>query len=76
MRPKGPAAERPDLRPKVTRPGRSGNARRLGDHRAGCLEPLIEQETELFRKARFARLSRSPWPRTRPRRAIRAALRF
>lgn len=50
MRPKGPAAERADLRPKVTRPEEAETLVASAITALDALEPLIEQETELFRK--------------------------
>lgn len=52
MRPKGPIAERPDPRPKVTRPEEAETLVASALSALDALEPLIEQETELFRKGR------------------------
>ncbi|MCU0817719.1 MAG: hypothetical protein MUF11_00235 [Beijerinckiaceae bacterium] len=52
MRPKGPAAERPDLRPKVTRPDEAETLVSSALTALDALEPLIAQETEFFRAGR------------------------
>jgi hypothetical protein len=52
MRPRGPAVERPDPRPKVTRPDEAETLVGSALTALDSLEPLIEQETELFRKGR------------------------
>lgn len=52
MRPKGPASERPDLRPKVTRAEEAETLVASALSSLDALEPLIQQETELFRKGR------------------------
>lgn len=52
MRPKVPASERPDLRPKVTRPDEAEALVSSALAALDVLEPLIEKETELFRKGR------------------------
>ncbi|MCA4908917.1 MAG: hypothetical protein ING72_01100, partial [Methylobacterium sp.] len=53
MRPKAPASERPDLRPKVTRPDEAESLISSALAALDILEPLIEEETDLFRKGRL-----------------------
>ena len=52
MRPRGMAAERPDPRPKVTRPEEAETLVTSALTALDRLEPLIEQETELFRRGK------------------------
>lgn len=50
MRPGAPAPERPDPRPKVTRPEDAETLVASALSALDKLEPIIERETELFRK--------------------------
>ncbi|MGL5448082.1 MAG: hypothetical protein ACRDBL_12315 [Rhabdaerophilum sp.] len=52
MRPRGPAPERLDPRPKVTKPEEAETLVNSALSALDRLEPIIEQETELFRKGR------------------------
>lgn len=50
MRPRGPVAERLDPRPKVTRPEEAETLVNSALSALDRLEPIIERETEFFRK--------------------------
>lgn len=52
MRPRGPAPERLDPRPKVTKPEEAETLVNSALSALDRLEPIIEQETALFRKGR------------------------